>query len=616
MRSKRTYYSDKIAECGNSQKCLFRITKNLMGHKGEIILPSCSSDEHLANKFSDFFMRKITTIRDDIDNHKSPISDAVVMSADIKFEGQPLTKLAPATQDEVRDIIIKSPSKSCELDPLPTYLLKEVLEYLLPLITAIINKSLVESKVPLSFKKANIRPLLKKPNLDKEELKNYRPVSNLPFLSKILEKLVAKRLETHLSSHRLHDNLQSAYRTGHSTETALLKVHHDIAEALDRKCMAALVLLDLSAAFDVIDHKILQTRLEHSFGVTGSALSWIKSYLSDRSQCVAIGMTTSEGKCLNFGVPQGSVLGPRKYCLYSKPIGAICSRHNLLYHCYADDTQVYMAIMPKTTWSDVAKKLEACLADISTWMSANMLKLNEEKTELIIFNPKHQVRMNEELRLQVGNNTVSVASSVKNLGVYFDTSLTMERQVNAISKACYYQIRNIGHIRRYITLDACKTLAHALITSRLDYGNALLYGLPSTLMTRLQKVQNSSARLVTRTHKREHITPVLNSLHWLPVIYRSQYKILMYTFKALQGTAPQYLEELVVPYQPTRSLRSESGAFLAVPTTRGVTYGNRCFRKAAATLWNNLPVTIRKCKTLDTFKKKIKTNLFVSAFPS
>ena len=157
-----------------------------------------------------------------------------------------------------------------------------------------------------------------------------------------------------------------------------------------------------------------------------------------------------------------------------------------------------------------------------------------------------------------------------------------------------------------------KTLARALITYRLDYGNALLFGLPSTLMTRPQKVQNSSTRLVTRTHKREHITPVLNSLDWLPVIYKSQYKILMYTFKALQGTAPQYF----VPYQPTRCLRSEFGSFLAVPTTRGVTYGNRCFRKAAATLWNNLPVTIRKCNTLDTFKKKIKTNIFVSAFPS
>jgi len=113
-----------------------------------------------------------------------------------------------------------------------------------------------------------------------------------------------------------------------------------------------------------------------------------------------------------------------------------------------------------------------------------MLKLNKEKTELIIFNPKHQVGINEELRLQVGNNTVSVASSMKNLGVYFDTFLTMEKQVNAISKACYYQIHNICHMRRYITLDVCKTLAHALITYRLDYGNDLLYGLPNTLMTR------------------------------------------------------------------------------------------------------------------------------------
>ncbi|KAK2163662.1 hypothetical protein LSH36_75g01031 [Paralvinella palmiformis] len=151
--------------------------------------------------------------------------------------------------------------------------------------------------------------------------------------------------------------------------------------------------------------------------------------------------------------------------------------------------------MPKTTWSDVAKKSEACLADISTWMSANRLKLNEEKTELIIFNPKHQVRIYEELKLQVGNDTLSVGSSVKNLGIHFDTSLTTERQVNAISKVCYYQIRNIGHIRRYIgTLDVCKTLAHALITSRIEYGNALLCGFPSTLMTRLQKVQKSSAR--------------------------------------------------------------------------------------------------------------------------
>ena len=185
---------------------------------------------------------------------------------------------------------------------------------------------------------------------------------------------------------------------------------------------------------------------------------------------------------------------------------------------------------------------------------------NDMQLDLNVFCMKHQVGINEELRLQ-------------QVGYCFCSIVSEElRSIYSIHPSpC-----NIGHNRRYITLDAYKTLGHALITSWLDYCNALLYGLPSTLMTRLQKVQNSSARLVTRTHKREYITPVLKSLHWLPVIYRSQYNILMYTSRDL--------EELVVPYHPTRSLRSESGAFLAVPTTRGLTYGNRCFRKAAATL--------------------------------
>ena len=134
------------------------------------------------------------------------------------------------------------------------------------------------------------------------------------------------------------------------------------------------------------------------------------------------------------------------------------------------------------------------------------------------------------------------------------------------------------------------------------------------LASRLQRVQNTAARLITRTRKREHITPVLCSLHWLPVRYRPQYKILVYTYKALNGTAPQYIQELVTPYQPPRSLRSETESFVCVPKTRTVTYGNRCFGKAAAILWNGLPSDIRKAKTLSIFRKRVKTHLFTSAF--
>ena len=532
------------------------------------------------------------------------------MYADILFEGEPLSQLAPTTQDEVRKIIMRS--QSCELDPLPTGLLKQCLEPLLPMITSIMNKSLEESRVPLWFKKANVRPLLKKSGLEKENLKNYRPVSNLQFLSKVLEKIVSNRLETHLLAYDLHDNLQSAYRTGHSTETALIRVFNDIAVALDQKCTAALVMLDLSAAFDTIDHDILFNRMEYSYGLSGNALSWIQSYLSERRQRIAIGSTTSEETNLDFGVPQGSVLGPRIYCLYSKPVGEICRRHGFQYHCYADDTQIYMVIKPQDSLDTISIRLENCISDISTWMNASMLKLKQEKTELIVFSPKGQQR--KALQLRVGDKSIETTEVVKNLGVHFDSSLTMEKQVNCIAKSCYYQIRNIGRIRQYITTDACKTLVHSLVTSRLDYGNALLCGISDMLTCRLQRVQNTAARLITCTRKKEHITPVLHSLHWLPVRYRPQYKILVNTYKAMNGTAPKYLQELVTPYQPLRTLRSETESLVCVPKTRTATYGNRCFGKVAASLWNGFPSTIRKADTLAIFKKRVKTHLFKTAF--
>ena len=439
-------------------------------------------------------------------------------------------------------------------------------------------------------------------------------VSNLPFLSKILEKVIDKRLNDHVTQNALYDSLQSAYRQGHSTETALLKVQNDIAAALDRRSMAVLILLDLSAAFDVIDHTILLNRLEYSFGISGNALKWMKSYHSDRVQCVAVGAETSTNKFLKCGVPQGSVLGPKEYCMYTKPIGDIVKRHNLSYHCYADDTQLYITIKPTESWEDVRPIMEACVNDISTWMNNNILKLNQNKTELIVFSSKFKAKETKDMCINVGNSRVHAVDSVRNLGIILDKNLDMKKQINAISKSCFYQIRNIGQIRQYITEEACKTIVQALVTSRLDYGNALLCGLPQTLLTRLQRVQNCAARLVTRTPKRNHITPVLRELHWLPVHYRIQYKILLYTFKALDGSAPVYLNNLIQRYKPNRLLRSSTELQLCVPTSQTTTYGHRCFSKSAPMLWNGLPNNIRDSKTLETFKKLLKTHFFKIAY--
>jgi hypothetical protein len=403
-------------------------------------------------------------------------------------------------------------------------------------------------------------------------------------------------------------NRQSAYRSCHSTETALLRVHHDIATVLDNNSCSILVMLDLSAAFDVLDHGILYQRLEYTFGISGSALAWIKSYLSNRSQQVAIGSALSDSRALTIGVPQGSVLGPRLYCIFSKPIGDICESHDMDYYCYANDTQIYIVVEPRDNLSDMSMKLTSCLSDKREWMCSNLLKLNQDKTELMIFAPKHRVKELTDFSISFGGNIIDDTPYVKNLGAYFDRTLSMEKQCNAIARSCYFHIQNIGCIRSFISEDACKMLVNALVTSRLDYGNALLYGITKNLTDKLQRVHNTAARLITRTKKMDHITPVLICSHWLPVEYRNQYKLILYAFKALHGLAPVYLTELVKPYIPSRSLRSQSALLLQVPTARTKTYGNRRFDKTASTLWNNIPLQLKTVDSLSAFKSCLKTS--------
>ena len=200
--------------------------------------------------------------------------------------------------------------------------------------------------MPICYRKAVISPLLKKSNLDVNEFKNYRPVSNLPFLSKIIEKAVASQLNDHLNKNRLFEEHQSAYRKCHNTETALVKISNDLLLSADNKDVSILVLLDLSAAFDTIDHCILLNRLRESFGLDGTVLNWLKSYLTERKQCVKIDNYFSSELHLPFGVPQGSVLGPLLYTLYTVPLGCIIKKHNLNYHFYADDSQLYLSIKP------------------------------------------------------------------------------------------------------------------------------------------------------------------------------------------------------------------------------------------------------------------------------
>ena len=229
--------------------------------------------------------------------------------------------------------------------PVPTKFLKnDFLPILQKTITNIANSSFQSGKFPSVLKTAMVTPLLKKANLDKDVLKNYCPISNIPFLSKVLEKVAAKQIYQHLEQNGMSEKLQSAYKPLHSTETALLRIQNDILTGLNDKTPSGvfLVLIDLSAAFDTVDHHILLDFLRDTLGIKGSALKWIETYLCNRTQQVSIDGILSALIELLFGVPQGSVLGPLKFCMYTLPLGAILRYHRIGYHIYADDTQLYL----------------------------------------------------------------------------------------------------------------------------------------------------------------------------------------------------------------------------------------------------------------------------------
>ena len=291
------------------------------------------------------------------------------------------------------------------------------------------------------------------------------------------------------------------------------------------------------------------------------------------------------------------------------PLGSILRKHNVSFHCYADDVQIYLPL--KLNCKDSLTPLLACLNDIKTWMSINFLNLNDSKTEVIVFG--HPDKLKDSVGVLGPLNTKN-RSFIKSLGVTFDSGFKFDRQIGSVVKGSFFQLRLLAKVKPYLSQNDLERVIHAFISSRLDYCNSLYVGLDQLSLRRLQLVQNAAARVLTGTKKREHITPVLASLHWLPVRYRIDFKILLFVFKALNGLAPQYLAELLHVRTPTRALRSSSELLLVVPRSRLKTKGDRAFAVAAPKLWNCLPLHIRSAQTLETFKRLLKTHLFELAF--
>ena len=378
----------------------------------------------------------------------------------------------------------------------------------------------------------------------------------------------------------------------------------------------ALVLLDLSAAFDTIDYNILLGYLKSWFGLSGTALRWFASYLRNHCQAIKIGSTLSELSNLIYGVPQGSVLGPLLFSLHTTPLSKIIRLHpHIKFHFYADDTQLYIHLSHKNASSALAK-LNACLCDVQEWMSLSKLKLNHEKTEFIVFGSKAQrQKISSHFPVSILSSLLHPVDSVRNLGVWFDAEFSFSEHIKRTCKACFLQMRDLCRIGKHLTSEVAVLAANALVSSRLDYCNSLLRGLSGFNQHKLQSI-------VTNHRKYAHVTPILQKLHWLPVKYRCIFKTATLVYKFLHSGSPSYFE----PFMPstigttTKRQGHPDCQYLTVPpfhssVFKSTKHFGHSFTFDAPKIWNDLPQDVRSATSVASFRKKLKTYLFAKAYP-
>ena len=602
---KKKFYSSHFEKHSYSPKSLFHFVDHFLDQDKSLVLPPGESLPDTVEKFNQFFQDKITKIRQ---NFKE-IQETPLPSD----QNQPkavLESFRPTTADEIHEILKDITIKSSTVDPLPAELLKDNLDTVVPHLCELVNLSLSQGCVD-GAKVAHITPLIKDQTLDNSEFKNYRPISNLSFVGKLIERVVLRRLNEHLTENNLHIPWQSGYKKSHSTETLLIRIVNDLLIASNEEKATVVMMLDLSAAFDTVDHQLLLQILATELGITGTALNWFRSFLSGRCQRVKIGQYESVEIVIKFGVPQGSVLGPVLFNIYIRALYRSVQKLQFLIQGYADDHQVYKPFSKLSEYSILVNEVPQCFQSISQWMANHFLQLNPGKTEIIVFGSPSVLRsltINGTFLGPNSNICIRFKPVVKNLGFWLDRTLSFTDQVNKVKSSCFLKLRNIAKMKSYLTVPQMRILVQAVILSKLDYCNSLYFGCTVAVIRQLQVIQNRACRVIFGMSRTESVNQKLKDMHWLKVNERIEFKLLLLVFKSVNGLAPHYLNELIV-FNNDSGLRRKS-----LHSVNPYDSNNRAFQIAAPALWNRLPAMIRDSETVDIFKCRLKTHLFKRCF--
>ena len=592
------HYTKLVTDAGNCQKTLFKVANELLDKNSERVLPQHTDSRKLANEFNEFYIEKIQKIR-----RKIPHVDADVRFSR-PFQGERLEVFKPTTDEELKELISEFGVKTSVEDPIPAKLIKVAIDVLLPVYKDLVNKSLAEGTMETA-KTSVIDPLLKKHGLDSDINNHYRPVNNLIFFSKLTERVVKRRTDEHMTINRLHEPSAFGYKTWHNTETMMVGLFDDALRGFDENQATIVIFLDLSAAFDTIDPNKLLQILHDELGIGGVALQWFKSFLVGRTQRVKINDEYSDSLEVPCGTPQGSVLGPPLFNINVRSQPQVFKFCKFNTSSFADDSNGRRSFALKFQFNILKHDVVKCMNLIVEWSFAHFMKINPDKTEILLLYPPS---LNKEVIIKgilFDDQCIRFSEFVKNVGVWIDKNLTMDKHVNHIVSHCYKILKDIGSIKKSLQRCHLEKLVHSVITSRLDYCNSLFMNISKENLTKLQKVQNTAARLVLGRKRRDSATAALRELHWLKVECRIIFKTILLCYKVIKGTCS---ENLQVQYKQFNG-RSSDSLLLETPNYK-TKYGKRLFDYNAPRLWNALPVELRTEESVVEFKNKLKTLLF------
>ena len=605
-KAKTEYYQKKICEHYDNSRKLWRTLNTLIGKCNDktsisdsfiINGVSCSDPDKISNEFCRYFANVGKSLASKIPSQN--ISANSYITSDI----QNSLFLAPTDKIELIDIITHLKNKtSTGCDSISNVLVKEIQGQIIEPLLIIINKSLETGSFPTQMKTAKVIPVYK--SKEKVHFSNYRPISLLPTMSKILEKVVYKRLYKFLIENKVLYNSQYGFRSKHSTSDAIAELVSNILTGFDNKEMTLAVFLDLSKAFDTVDHKILLQKM-HTYGIRGIALNWFDSYLSNRTQFVQYKSSKSQTTLIEYGVPQGSVLGPLLFILYINDLNTCLNVCKSI--LFADDSTIYIKGKNKRL---LFTKMKAELKDLVIWFQVNKLSLNIVKTKWMLFTPPNCTigDQNEKFDLIIGSDVIEEVNSIKFLGLQMDNHLTWTEHFKVLhgklSKANYI----LSQVKNILPKSCMKMLYYSLFQSHLNYG---LYvwgtGMLSCNLKKITTAQKKAIRHVSKAKYNSHTDPLFVSLNILKFADIVDIELLKLMYHHSKNLLPDPVQKL---FNTNRDLHQYNTRHRNDPIIIARNYAplDRSFLCKAPLLWSALNPDIKSCKTIDSFKRNIKKN--------